>query len=111
MYKSQFLSKVAEKTLRGIAREGRKNGGVGIYVYRAGTRTSLTCSKCMADPLIFAADGLTGVVDIEVFYIDASRKTTRVDLDAMGCKAIDSDSLSDEWFEKNKSNIRRYMRG
>lgn len=111
MYKSQFLSKVAEKTLRGIAREGRKNGGIGIDVYRAGTRTSLTCSKCMADPLIFAADGLTGVVDVVIIYVDGSRKTTRVDLDAMGCRPVDSDALSEEWFEQNKGNIRRYMRG
>ena len=111
MYKSQFLSKVAEKTLRGIAREGRKNGGVGIYVYRAGTRTSLTCSKCMADPLIFAADGLTGVVDVVIVYCDGRRKSTSVDLDAMGCHSFDQDALSDEWFEQNKANIRRYMRG
>ena len=93
-YKSQFLSKVAEKTLRGIARDGRKTGGISITIYRAGTRTSLTCSKCMADPLIFAADGLTGVVDVVVCYIDGSRKTTRVDLSALGCKPFDSDALS-----------------
>lgn len=110
-YRAQFLSRSAEKALRSIAREGRKNGGIGIYVYRAGTHISETCSKCMADPFIFAIDGLTGIVDIVVVYADGSRKTTRVDLDAMGCKAIDSDSLSDEWFEKNKSHIRRYMRG
>ena len=110
-YKVQFLSKVAEKTLRSIAREGRKNGGIGIYVYRAGTRTSLTCSKCMADPLIFAADGLTGVVDVVIVYCDGSRKSTRVDLDSMGCRGFDSDELSDEWFEQNRSNIRRYMLG
>ena len=65
----------------------------------------------MADPLIFAADGLTGVVDIVVFYIDGSRKSTSIDLDAMGCRPVDSDALSDEWFEQNKSNMRRYMRG
>lgn len=110
-YRAQFLSRVAEKALRTIAREGRKMGGIGIDVYRAGTHISVTCSKCMADPLIFSADGLTGVVDIEVFYIDGSRKTTRVDLDAMGCKPVDSDALSEEWLEKNKSHIRRYMRG
>lgn len=111
MYKPKYLSRDAEKTLRSIAREGRKNGGIGIDVYRAGTRESLTCSKCMADPLIFSADGLTGVVDVVIFYIDGSRKTTRLDLDAMGCKPFDSDALSDEWFEQNKSHIRRYMRG
>lgn len=111
MYKPQFLSKVAEKTLRSIAREGRKNGGIGIYVYRAGTRINVTHAKCMADPFIFAVDGATGVVDIVVCYIDGSRKTTRLDLDAMGCHSFDSDELSDDWLEKNKSHIRRYMRG
>ena len=110
-YRAQFLSKSAEKTLRNIASEGRKNGGICIDVYRAGTRISVTCSKCMADPFIFAIDGATGVVDIVVCYIDGSRKSTSIDLDAMGCKGFDSDALSDEWFEKNKSNIRRYMRG
>lgn len=86
MYKPQFLSKVAEKALRAIAREGRKMGGIGIDVYRAGTKVSITSSRCMADPFIFAVDGATGVVDIVVYYIDGSRKTTRVDLDSMGCK-------------------------
>ena len=111
MYKSQFLSKVAEKKLRAIAREGRRMGGISITVYRAGTNVSLTCSKCMADPFMFAIDGLTGVVDVNVVYCDGSRKTTSIDLDAMGCKAYDSDELSEEWLEKNKSHIRRYMRG
>ena len=111
MYKPKFLSRDAEKTLRGIAREGRRFGGIGIYVYRAGTRISVTCSKCMADPFIYSVDGATGVVDVEIVYADGSRKTTRVDLDAMGCHSFDSDELSEEWFEKNKSNIRRYMRG
>lgn len=111
MYKPQFLSRVAEKALRTIAREGRKMGGISITVYSAGTRISATCSKCMADPFIVAIDGATGVVDIVVLYIDGSRKTTRVDLDAMGCHPYDSDALSDEWLEKNKSHIRRYMRG
>ena len=110
-YKVQFLSKDAEKTLRGIAREGRKNGGISITVYRAGTRTNLTSSKCMADPFMFAIDGATGIIDVVVVYSDGSRKSTRVDLDAMGCKAYDSDELSEEWFEQNKSHIRRYMRG
>ena len=110
-YKVQFLSRRAEKTLRGIAREGRKNGGISITVYRAGTRINVASAKCMADPLIFAADGLTGVVDVVIVYCDCSRKSTRVDLDAMGCKAYDSDELSEEWFEQNKANIRRYMRG
>ena len=87
-YMAQFLSRVAEKTLRSIARDGRRNGGIGIEVYRAGTRISATCSKCMADPFVFAIDGLTGVVDILVVYIDGSRKTTRVDLDAMGCRSF-----------------------
>lgn len=89
MYKPQFLSKCAEKTLRGIAREGRKMGGIGIDVYRAGTHISVTCSKCMADPFVFAVDGATGVVDVVVVYIDGSRKTTRLDLDAMGCNPVD----------------------
>ena len=111
MYKAQFLSKSAEKYLRSIAREGRKMGGIGINVYRAGTRTSLTCSKCMADPLIFASDGLTGIVDIVVVYVDGSRKSISVDLDAMGCKSVDSNSLPEGWFEQNRANIRRYMRG
>lgn len=111
MYKSQFLSKVAEKTLRGIAREGRKNGGIGIYVYRAGTSIHVTSSKCMADPFMFAIDGATGIIDVVIVYHDGSRKSTRVNLDAMGCKAFDSDELSEEWLEKNKSHIRRYMRG
>lgn len=111
MYKSQFLSKVAEKTLRSIAREGRKMGGIGITVYRAGTKVSITSSRCMADPFIFAVDGATGVVDIVVFYIDGSRKSTSIDLDALGCRPVDSDALSDEWFEQNRANIRRYMRG
>ena len=110
-YKVQFLSKVAEKTLRSIAREGRKTGGISITVYRAGTKISITCSKCMADPFMVAIDGLTGIVDIVIVYIDGSRKATRVDLDSMGCKPFDSDELSEEWFEKNKSHIRRYMRG
>lgn len=110
MYKAQFLSKSGEKTLRGIAREGRKNGGIGIEVYRAGTRIHTTCSKCMADPFIFAMDGLTGVVDVVIVYFDGSRKMTRVDLDAMGCHSFDSDALSDEWFEQNRFNILRYMR-
>ena len=89
-YRAQFLSRFAEKTLRGIARDGRRNGciGIGIEVYRAGTRISETCSKCMADPFIRSIDGLTGVVDIVVVYIDGSRKTTRVDLDAMGCRSF-----------------------
>ena len=111
MYKAQFLSRDAEKALRGIAREGRKNGGISIEVYRAGTIINVASAKCMADPLIFAADGLTGVVDVVINYCDGSRKSTRVDLDAMLCKAYDSDSLSDEWFEQNKANLRRYMRG
>ena len=110
-YKAQFLSRRTEKTLRGIAREGRKNGGVSINVYRSGTSINVASAKCMADPFIFAVDGATGVVDIVVCYIDGSRKSTRVDLDAMGCKAHDSDELSEEWFEKNKSHLRRYMRG
>lgn len=110
MYKPQFLSRVAEKALRAIARDGRRNGGIGIDVYRAGTKMSITCSRCMGDPFIFAIDGATGVVDIVVLYIDGSRKTTRVDLDAMGCHSFDSDALSDEWLEQNKGNIRRYMR-
>ena len=111
MYKSQFLSRSAEKALRGIAREGRKNGGISITVYRAGTRINVASSKCMADPFMFAIDGATGSVDVVVVYSDGSRKSTRVDLDAMGCKAYDADELSEEWFEKNKSHIRRYMRG
>ena len=111
MYKPQFLSKVAEKALRAIAREGRKNGGVSINVYRYGTSINVASAKCMADPFIFAVDGATGVVDIVVCYIDGSRKSTRVDLDAMGCKTYDSDELSEEWFEQNKLNILRYMRG
>ena len=111
MYKAQFLSRDAEKALRGIAREGRKNGGISIEVYRAGTRINVASAKCMADPFLFAIDGATGIIDVVIGFADGSRKTTRVDLDAMGCKAIDSDSLSDEWFEKNKSHIRRYMRG
>lgn len=110
-YRAQFLSKIAEKTLRGIAREGRKWGGIGIYVYRAGTNVSITCSKCMADPFVFAIDGVTGVVDIVVVYADGGRKSTSIDLDAIGCRPVDSDALSEEWFEKNKSHIRRYMRG
>ena len=110
-YKAQFLSKVAEKTLRSIARDGRKMGGIGIYVFRAGTKISVTSSRCMGDPFIFAIDGATGVVDIEIVYAGGSRETTRVDLDAMGCRPMDWDALSDEWFEKNKGNIRRYMRG
>lgn len=110
-YRAQFLSKDAEKTLRGIAREGRKNGGIGIDVYRAGTRISVTCSKCMADPFIFAVDGATGAVDIVVCYADGSRKSTSINLDAMGCHSFDSDALSEGWYEKNKGNIRRYMRG
>ena len=111
MYKPQFLSRDAEKTLRSIAREGRKTGGISITVYRAGTSIHVTSAKCMADPFIFAVDGATGVVDIVVCDIDGSRKKTRVNLDAMGCHSFDQDALSDEWFEKNKSHIRRYMRG
>ena len=110
-YKVQFLSRRAEKTLRGIAREGRKNGGISITVYRAGTRIHVTSSKCMADPFMFAIDGATGIIDVVIVYSDGSRKSTRVDLDAMLCKAYDSDELPEEWFEKNKSHIRRYMRG
>lgn len=110
-YRAQFLSRSAEKELRRIAREGRKFGGIGIYVSRAGTKISVTSSKCMADPFIFAIDGATGVVDIEVVYADGSRKTTTIDLDAMGCRPVDSDALSEDWFEKNKSHIRRYMQG
>ena len=108
-YKVQFLSRDAEKTLRSIAREGRKNGGVSITAYRAGTRINVASAKCMADPLIFAADGLTGVVDVVIVYADGRRKNTRVDLDAMGCKPFDS--LTEGWFEQNRANIRRYMRG
>ena len=93
-YMAQFLSRFAEKTLRGIARDGRRKWGIGIEVYRAGTRISETCSKCMADPFIRSRDGLTGVVDIVVVYIDGSRKTTRVDLDAMGCRSFNSGALS-----------------
>lgn len=89
MYKPMFLSKGAEKTLRTIAREGRKMGGIGIDVYRAGTKISITCSRCMGDPFICAIDGASGVVDIVVLYNDGSRKTTRVDLDAMECRPID----------------------
>lgn len=111
MYKAQFLSKVGEKTLRDIAREGRRMGGIGIDVYRAGTHISVTCSKCMADPFIFAMDGANGVVDIVVVYADGRRKATRVDLDSMGCQPVDSDALSEDWFEQNRANIRRYMRG
>ena len=88
-YRAKFLSRIAEKTLRSIAREGRKNGGIGIDVYRAGTNVSITCSRCMADPFICSVDGANGVVDIVVYYIDGSRKSTRVDLDAMGCKGFD----------------------
>ena len=110
-YRAQFLSRDAEKALRCIAREGRKNGGIGIDVYRAGTKVSITSSRCMADPFIFSVDGATGVVDIVVCYIDGSRKSTSIDLDAMGCRPVDSDALSDEWLEQNKSHIRRYMRG
>ena len=110
-YKAQFLSKIAEKTLRGIARDGRKMGGIGIYVFRAGTKISVTSSRCMGDPFIFAIDGATGVVDIEIVYADGSSKSTSIDLDAMGCRPVDSDALSEGWFEKNKSHIRRYMRG
>lgn len=110
-YRVQFLSKSAERALRTIAREGRKMGGIGIDVYRSGTHISVTCSKCMADTFVFAMDGATGLVDVVIVYIDGSRKTTKVDLDAMGCKPLDSDALSDEWFEQNKSHIRRYMRG
>ena len=95
-YKVQFLSRRAEKTLRGIARDGRKTGGISITVYRAGTRTSLTCSKCMADPFMFAIDGATGIIDVVIVYSDGSRKTTRVNLDAMGCRGFDSDELSEE---------------
>lgn len=111
MYKPQFLSKSAEKALRAIARDGRKNGGIGISVYRVGTRIHVTSSKCMADPFMFAIDGATGIIDVVIVYADGSRKTTRVDLDAMGCKSFASGSSSDEWFEKNKANIRLYMRG
>ena len=110
-YKAQFLSKDAERALRGIAREGRKNGGISIDVYRSGTKVSITSSRCMGDPFIFSVDGATGVGDIVVFYIDGSRKSTSIDLDAMGCRPVDSDALSEEWFEQNKDNIRRYMRG
>ena len=110
-YKVQFLSRGAEKTLRAIARDGRKTGGISITVYRAGTRIHVTNSKCMADPFMFAIDGATGSIDIVIVYADGSRKATRVDLSALGCKAFDSDELSEEWFEKNKSHIRRYMRG
>ena len=111
MYKPIGLTKTAEKALRSIAREGRKSGGSCIDVYRAGTRTSLTSSRCMGDPLIFAADGLTGIVDIVVVYVDGSISATRLDLDSMGCRPVDSDELSEEWIEKNKGHIRRYMRG
>lgn len=111
MYKPQFLSRDAEKALRTIAREGRKWGGISIYVYRAGTSTHVTSSKCMADPFMFAIDGATGIIDVVIVYADGSRKATRVDLDAMGCKPFDSDALSEDWFEQNKGNIRRYMRG
>ena len=110
-YRAQFLSRSAEKALRSIAREGRKWGGIGIYVYRAGTHVSITSSRCMGDPFIFAVDGATGVVDIEIVYAAGSRKSTSIDLDAMGCKPYDSDERSHDWFEKNKSHIRRYMRG
>lgn len=110
-YRVQFLSKIAEKTLRSIAREGRKMGGIGIEVYRAGTKVSITCSKCMADPFMFAIDGATGIIDVVIVYADGSRKSTSIDLDAMGCRPVDSDALSEGWFEKNKSHIRRYMRG
>lgn len=94
MYKPQFLSKIAEKTLRSIAREGRKMGGIGIDVYRAGTKISVTCSRCMGDPLICAIDGASGLVDVVIVYIDGSRKAIRLDLDAMDCKPLDSDALS-----------------
>lgn len=110
-YRVQFLSKIAEKTLRSIAREGRKNGGISITVYRAGTSNHVTSSKCMADPFLFAIDGATGIIDVVIVYLDGSRKTTRVDLDAMGCRSFDSDALSEGWLEQNRANIRRYMRG
>ena len=110
-YKVQFLSRRAEKTLRGIARDGRKTGGISITVYRAGTRIHVTSSKCMADPFMFAIDGATGIIDVVIVYSDGSRKTTRVDLDSMGCRGFDSDALSDDWFKQNQSNILRYMRG
>lgn len=89
MYKPKYLSRDAERELRAIAREGRKMGGIGIDVYRAGTKISITCARCMGDPLICAMDGAAGIVDIVVYYNDGSRKTTRVDLDAMGCNPVD----------------------
>lgn len=110
MYRAQFLSKCAEKTLRAIAREGRKRGGIRIEVYDSGTLNIVTSVKCMADPFIFAMDGATGLVDVVVIYAASRGKSTLVDLDAMGCKPFDSSELPADWFERNRFNILLYTR-
>ena len=81
-YKSQFLSRSAEKALRAIVKCARKDNAFRIEAYEHGRHNNLASTPCMADTFIRAIDGAHGAVDIYVRWLGGERKVLCIDLDA-----------------------------